>query len=67
MAKGTWTYIGWREEVYADETGRVLGSVRDSSRTTTATVDGKGSIGEYITSELAKAAVERALAEPPHA
>ena len=57
----TWHLTGWNTYSLADATGRVLGSVRDGAGPVSAFVEGKGRIGEYLTVEQAKAAVERVV------
>lgn len=55
-----WHRIGWQYEVLCDENGKVCGTVRGEWRTWAAH-HSCGPVGDYLTNEQAKRAVERAL------
>jgi hypothetical protein len=58
---GTWHDAGYRREVLADDTGKVWGGVESSTTTTSAHYDGQ-SLGQYVTTQQARAAVDKAFA-----
>ena len=58
-----WHITGWREYALVDTTGKVLGTVRDSS--SYAKAFAPTFIGDYLNVEYAKVAVEKALGGTP--
>jgi hypothetical protein len=56
-----WTYIGHRRQAYADDTGRVVGTVEDAVGCTAIARANGRDLGEFVDVDSAMRAVEAAV------